>query len=40
MRLELIQAYNAHYPLKVACLPFHHGIIAEIIIQYFADKFQ
>ena len=23
MRLELIQA-NAHYPLKVACLPFHH----------------
>ena len=24
MRLELIQAYNAHYPLKVACLPFHH----------------
>ena len=23
MRLELTQA-NAHYPLKVACLPFHH----------------
>ena len=22
-RLELAQAY-AHYPLKVACLPFHH----------------
>lgn len=39
MRFELTRA-NAHYPLKVACLPFHHGIIAEIIIQYFADKFQ
>ena len=38
MRLELTRV--AHYPLKVACLPFHHGIIAEIIIQYFADKFQ
>ena len=23
MRLELTRA-NAHYPLKVACLPFHH----------------
>ena len=23
VRLELTQA-NAHYPLKVACLPFHH----------------
>jgi hypothetical protein len=28
MRLELIQA-NAHYPLKVACLPFHHIRIDE-----------
>lgn len=23
VRVELTQA-NAHYPLKVACLPFHH----------------
>ena len=21
---ETALAYNAHYPLKVACLPFHH----------------
>ncbi len=29
MRLELTQA-NAHYPLKVACLPFHHYRISHM----------
>ena len=27
MRFELTRAY-AHYPLKVACLPFHHVCVS------------
>ena len=31
-RLELAQAY-AHYPLKVACLPFHHHRVFDLGLQ-------
>ena len=36
-RLELAQAY-AHYPLKVACLPFHHHRVFELGLQRY-NKF-
>ncbi len=37
MRLELIQA-NAHYPLKVACLPFHHiRIVVKLVFPLLWD---
>lgn len=39
MRFELTRA-NAHYPLKVACLPFHHGIVTSSIILYAEMNFQ
>ena len=35
-RLELAQAY-AHYPLKVACLPFHHHRLFDLGLQRY-DK--
>ena len=34
-RLELAQAY-AHYPLKVACLPFHHHRLFDLGLQRYA----
>ena len=34
-RLELAQAY-AHYPLKVACLPFHHHRFFVLGLQRYA----
>ena len=35
-RLELAQDYS-HYPLKVACLPFHHHRVFELGLQRY-DK--
>lgn len=33
MRFELTRA-NAHYPLKVACLPFHHVRMEYLLLKY------
>ena len=37
-RLELAQAY-AHYPLKVACLPFHHHRFFVLGLQRYDNNF-
>ena len=37
-RLELAQDYS-HYPLKVACLPFHHHRVFELGLQRYDKKF-
>ena len=37
-RLELAQDYS-HYPLKVACLPFHHHRVFELGLQRYDNYF-
>ena len=37
-RLELAQDFS-HYPLKVACLPFHHHRVFELGLQRYDNIF-